>query len=82
MATESLSICSEDSQQEIINKNNGVIINKFDGGDANKILEILNNKKERERIIKASLKTIRGLGVMEWAEKITNTLINKDEKQK
>jgi len=57
MASGCLVVCSKDSEQEIIeDKKNGLIIEEFGEKDAEKVLEILKDKKKKEEMIKNSIK--------------------------
>jgi len=72
MASGCLTICSKDSQQEIIKDNvNGLIISNFDKDDAKRILNNIDNKK----IIKNSLKTIQKLSLDKWANKYLKEIL-------
>ena len=75
MASGCLLVCSKDSEQEIIENNkNGLIIEDFDKKDAEKIITVLNNKKNKDNIIKNSIKTIKELSLEKWGEEYTNLL--------
>lgn len=76
MASGCMLVCSKDSEQEIIkDKNNGLIISKFDSFDAIKILKFINNKE----IIKNSLKTIKKLSLESWAKKYLSLILSQNE---
>lgn len=71
MASGCLTVCSEDSQQEIIKDGiNGIIISNFDKKDAERILKNIDNKK----IIKNSLNTIKELSLDKWSSKFLKLL--------
>jgi glycosyltransferase involved in cell wall biosynthesis len=75
MASGCLLVCSKDSEQEIIeNSKNGLIINDFGEKDAKNIMNILNNKKKKEDIIKNSIITIKELSLEKWGEKTVSIL--------
>jgi len=75
MASGCLLVCSKNSEQEIIeNYKNGLIIENFDKRDAEKVIEILNNKNKKEEIIKNSIKTIKELSLEKWGKKYFNIL--------
>jgi len=77
MASGCLLFCSKDSEQEIIEDNkNGIIIEKFDENDANKVIKILNNKKIKNKIIENSIKTINELSLEKWGKKYLKILFN------
>ncbi len=70
MASGCFVVCSKDSEQEIIkDKENGLIVERFDEKDAEEILSIINNRKEKEKIIKNSMKTIKELSLEKWGER-------------
>jgi len=76
MASGCLIVCSESSEQEIIkNEKNGVILEKFDEKDADKIIILLKNKKKLSGIIKDSTRTIKGLSLEKWGEKYLEVLL-------
>lgn len=75
MASGCLLISTESAEQEIIaDKHNALIVNNYDKKDAEKILNILKNKAEKERIIKNSIKTIKDLSLEKWAKKYLEVL--------
>lgn len=75
MASGNIVVCSEDSQQEIIEDNkNGIIISKFDKEAALRILKILENERLKEKIIKNSVKTINDISLEKWGEKYIKIL--------
>lgn len=77
MASGCLVVCSKDSEQEIIHDGkNGLIINKFNKEYAKKIMKILGDKKEKEKIIKNSIKTIKELSLEKWGEKYLKELVD------
>ncbi|MFH1503092.1 MAG: glycosyltransferase family 4 protein [Candidatus Diapherotrites archaeon] len=77
MASECLVVCSKDSKPEIIeNDANGLIIENFDKNDANKIIRVLNDKKNKSEIIKNSIKTIKELSLEKWGEKYFEILMD------
>jgi|WetSurMetagenome_2_1015567.scaffolds.fasta_scaffold88986_2 glycosyltransferase involved in cell wall biosynthesis len=70
MASGCLLVCSKDSEQEIIeDSKNGLIISKFDENDAKKIINTLNSKKDKENIIKNSIRTVKELSLEKWGRK-------------
>ena len=74
MASGCLVVCSKSSEQEIIeNGENGLILENFDEKDAKKIIDLLKNKRKRERIIKNSTKTIKNFLLKNRGE---NTLVH------
>ncbi len=76
MASSCLVVCSKSSEQEIIeNGKNGIILENFDEKDADKIMNVLNNKKKKEKIIQNSMKTISEISLEKWAEKCLDALI-------
>jgi len=75
MASGCLLVCSKDAEQEIIkNDKNGLIIKDFNKNDANKIINVLNDKKSKNEIIKNSIKTIKELSLAKWGEKYLRVL--------
>jgi len=78
MASGCLLICSESSKQEIVRDNrNGLIVKKFDGDDAEKVLSVQKNKRMRNNIIKQSMKDIGALSLDKWGKKYLEVLIGK-----
>ena len=76
MASGCLVVCSKSSKQEIIeNEKNGLIIDKFGEKDAKNILNILEDKKKKEKIIKNSIKTIRKISLEKWGKKTLRELL-------
>ena len=76
MASGCLIVCSKDSEQEIIeNETNGLIINEFGKKDAKKVLEILKDKKKKEKIIKNSIKTVKEISLEKWGKKTREVLL-------
>jgi len=72
MGSGCLTICSKDSEQEIIQDGfNGLIISNFDKDDAKRILNNIGNKN----IIKNSLKTIQKLSLDKWANKYLKQIL-------
>jgi glycosyltransferase involved in cell wall biosynthesis len=77
MSSGCLLVCSKDSEQEIIEDNkNGLILNKFDKEESERILKLLNNKRLKEKIIKNAISTIKTLSLEKWGEKYWNVLSN------
>jgi glycosyltransferase involved in cell wall biosynthesis len=77
MGSECLVVCSKSSKQEIITDGkNGLIINEFGEKDAEKILNILNNKNKKQKILTEAIKTIKNISLDKWAEKYLNLLLN------
>ena len=75
MASGCLVVCSKDSEQEIIeDKKNGLIIEEFGEKDAEKVLEILKDKKKKEEMIKNSIKTIKEISLETWGKKYSDVL--------
>ncbi len=73
MASGCLLICSEDSEQEIIKSNeNGLIIKEFGKEDAREILKTLKNKG---KIIKSSLETIKKFSLEKWRKRTMEVLL-------
>lgn len=69
-------VCSKDSEQEIIkNGENGLIIENFDKKDAEKIIDLIKDKRKREEIIKKATKTIKELSLEKWGERSLKILI-------
>ena len=80
MASGCLLVCSKDSEQEIIeDEKNGLIIENFNYKDAEKILNVLNDKKKKERIIKNAKQTIKSISLEKWGEKYLKALLYQDE---
>jgi len=76
MASGCLLICSKDSEQEIIEDGkNGLIIKEEYKKEAKKIIEILNDKKLKGKIIKNSIKTIKDISLEKWGEKTLRKLL-------
>jgi len=76
MASGCLVVCSKDSEQEIIkDEENGLIVEEFGKKSAEKILEILNDKKKKEKIIKDSMKTVKKLSLEKWGRKYLEVLL-------
>jgi len=70
MASGCLLVCSKDSQQEIIkDNNNGLIISKFNKEDADKIISVLKDEKNKRNIINNSVKDIKNLSLEKWSKK-------------
>jgi glycosyltransferase involved in cell wall biosynthesis len=70
MASGCLLVCSKDSEQEIIeDSKNGLIISKFDENDAKKIINTLKDKKNKEKIIKNSIRTVKEFSLEKWGRK-------------
>lgn len=62
-------IFSKDSQQEIIkNKENGIILDKFDKESSRTIMETLKDRKLKERIIKNGIQTIKDISIDNWGK--------------
>ncbi len=77
MASGCLMVFSKDSEQEIIkDKNNGIIIENFDEKEVDKIIDVLKDKKIKEKIIKNSIKTIKEISLEIWGKRYLNILIN------
>lgn len=75
MASGCLLVCSKDSEQEIVkDEKNSLIFEKFDKKDAEKIINILKDKKKKNKIIKNSIKTVKELSLEKWGEKTINLL--------
>ncbi len=69
MASGSPIIFSKDSQQEIIkNKENGIILDKFDKESSRTIMETLKDRKLKERIIKNGIQTIKDISIDNWGK--------------
>jgi len=76
MASGCLLVCSKDSEQEIIkDEKNGLIIKEFGKKEAKEILDILDNKKKKEEIIKNSTKTIKEISLEKWGERYLDALM-------
>ncbi len=70
MASEVIPICSKDSKQEIIKDNeNGLIVNKFDSGDAKRIINVINDRKKRKRILENNTMKISEYSIKNWGKK-------------
>jgi len=75
MASGCLLVCSKDSEQEIIeDKKNCLVVKDFDKNDAKKIMKVLKDKKEKEKIIKNSIKTVKKFSLEKWGEKYSKIL--------
>lgn len=75
MASGCLLVCSKDSEQEIIEDNkNGLIIKDFNKRDAERIANILNDKKKRGGMIKKSIKTVKEFSLEKWGERYMKIL--------
>jgi len=69
-------IFSKDSQQEIIkDKENGIIIDKFNIESSEIIMGILKDRKLKEKIIKNEIRTIKELSLEKWGEEYIKILI-------
>lgn len=69
-------IFSKDSQQEIIkDKENGIIIDKFNIESSEIIMGILKDRKLKEKIIKNEIRTIKELSLEKWGEEYLKILI-------
>jgi glycosyltransferase involved in cell wall biosynthesis len=76
MASGCLIAFSKDSKQEIIkDRKNGIILQNFDEKDAERIINLLNDKKKKQEIIKNSIKTIKEFSLEKWGERYLNMLI-------
>jgi len=76
MASGCFIIYSEDSQQEIIEDNkNGIILSNFEEEGAKKILELLNNKGKKERIVQTSIKTIKDISLEKWGKEYIKVIV-------
>lgn len=76
MASGCLIVCSKSSEQEIIeNGKNGLILEDFDEKDADKIINVLKDKKKMKRIIKNSLKTIKSISIEKWGKNYLDALM-------
>jgi glycosyltransferase involved in cell wall biosynthesis len=76
MASECLLVCSKDSEQEIVEDGkNCLILENFDENDAERIIEILKNKKKKSKIIKNAKETIKKISVEKWGEKYLDILM-------
>lgn len=68
-------IFSKDSQQEIIkDKENGIIIDKFNIESSEIIMGILKDRKLKEKIIKNEIRTIKELSLDNWGEEYIKIL--------
>jgi glycosyltransferase involved in cell wall biosynthesis len=77
MASGCLLICSEDSEQEILEDNyNSLVIKKFNEEGAKKIISVLNNDKLKRKLIKNSLESIKKISLKEWARQILDVFLN------
>lgn len=75
MASGCLLVCSKDSEQEIIEDNkNGLIIKNFNENDAERIINVLKDKKNKDNIIKNSIKTIKEFSLEKWGERYLKIL--------
>jgi glycosyltransferase involved in cell wall biosynthesis len=69
-------VFSKDSEQEIIkNGENGIVIDEFGGKEAQNIINILKDNKNKEKIIKNSLKTINKISLEKWGRKYLEILL-------
>jgi glycosyltransferase involved in cell wall biosynthesis len=76
MASGCLLVCSKDSEQEIISDGkNGLIVEKFNDEDAKSILEILKNKKKKEKIVQNEIITIKKLTLEKWGKEYIKELL-------
>jgi glycosyltransferase involved in cell wall biosynthesis len=77
MASGCLLVCSKDSEQEIVeDKKNCLIFENFDKEYAEKIINILKDKKNKNIIINNSIKTIKELSLEKWGEKTLKYLLS------
>lgn len=76
MASGCLVVCAKSAEQEIIeNGKNGLIINEFGEREAKQILNVLGNKKKKEKIIENSKETIKNISLEKWGKKYLDVLI-------
>jgi len=69
-------IFSKDSQQEIIeDKRNGIILSNFDKDDAKRVIGIIKDKKNIQKIIENSIETIKELSIDKWGEEYSKTIL-------
>jgi glycosyltransferase involved in cell wall biosynthesis len=75
MASGCLLVCSKDSEQEIIEDNkNGLVIEYFNERDAERIISVLKDKKNKDKIIKNSIRTIKEFSLEKWGERYLDIL--------
>lgn len=78
MASGCIVACSRDSEQEIIiNEKNGLVLNDYGKKGAQKIINLLNNRNKKGRIIKNSLKTINSFSLKNWGNQSLEVLLKK-----
>jgi len=75
MASGCFLVCSEDSEQEILeDKKNSIIVDDFGKKGMEKVLKFYGDKKTRENIIKNSIKTINKISLEKWGRDYLNIL--------
>jgi glycosyltransferase involved in cell wall biosynthesis len=69
MASGCLIVFSKDSEQEIIVDNkNGIVLDNFEDKGADRIIDILKNRKKRDAIVKNSVNTIKDISLEKWGK--------------
>lgn len=76
MASGCLVVCAKSAEQEIIKDGkNGLIIEEFGKEYAEKVFKVLGNRKEKEKIIENSMKTIKEISLEKWGKKYLKILL-------
>jgi|GEM_PF-1554378 len=76
MASRCLIICSEDSQQEIIQDNkNGLVLSNFSEDDAKRIINLIRDKRNQQKIRKYAIKTIKEFSIDKWGEEYSKIIL-------
>ena len=76
MASGCLIICSEDSQQEIIQENkNGLVLSNFSEDDAKRIINLIRDKRNQQKIRKYAIKTIKEFSIDKWGEEYSKIIL-------
>jgi glycosyltransferase involved in cell wall biosynthesis len=77
IASECLTICSKNSEPEILeNKKDCLIIQDCDKNSAREILKVLKNKKEVNKMRGSAKNKIKELSLDKWGKKVINNLLN------
>jgi len=75
MASGCIVVCTKSAEQEIIeDEKNGLIVSEFEEEDAKKILEVLKDKKKKEKIIANSIETVENLSLEKWGKRYLDEL--------
>ncbi|MEM4325818.1 MAG: glycosyltransferase family 4 protein [Candidatus Pacearchaeota archaeon] len=67
MASGCLIVTDEEAKQEVLNSSNSIIVKDNYSKEAEKIIKILNNKKEKNQIISNVLRDVKKLSLENWA---------------